>query len=144
MRAGSATLVGEPETAAVSALSGGAIGVLRPGAADARPADGAAIPDVPAWGLATADYGMSPHQSRGGHLQSSPVGAAPYGCFCEVRSQAAYAARPAADVVREIRSLQRDFDARSFFLADPMFALDRARTQDLLDRPARPASAGRR
>lgn len=124
-----AASVGEPEAATLAWLTQGP-GVLRNATDTTTPAGQQATPLAPAWDLAhPADYGISPHQSRGAVV--FPVLASrgcPYGCFyCEVRSQAAYAARDPDAVLREITHLMVRWGARSFFLADPMFALDRDR-----------------
>jgi len=122
-----AVSVGEPEAAALAFLTGDGPGALR-GDEPAAPAGLTATPASPAWDLARPGaYGLNPHQSRGAEV--FPVLASrgcPYGCFyCEVRSQAAYAARAPDDVVAEVRLLMDRWGARSFFVADPMFALHR-------------------
>ncbi len=130
--------MGEPEAAAcafVSAPQAAAPGLLFHLAESPLPAGPEATPALPAWDLSPPSrYGLSPHQSRG--EQVFPVLASrgcPYGCFfCEVRSQAAWQPRPAADVARELRLLRDQWGARSFFLADPIFALQRQPTLDLL------------
>ncbi len=83
---------------------------------------------VPAWDLLPVHlYPFSPHQQE--REPVFPVLASrgcPYPCFyCEVRAQPKYASRPVEHVVEEIRALHARFGARSFFLADPTFAVDR-------------------
>ena len=125
-----AAAVGEPEAATLGWLEGGAAaGVLHTPDAVVDPAGLTATPRAPAWDLARPrDYGISPHQSRGAEV--FPVltsRGCPYGCFyCEVRSQAAYAAHDPERVLAEVTHLMVVYGARSFFLADPMFALDRS------------------
>lgn len=83
---------------------------------------------VPAWDLLPPHhYPFSPHQQ-----ESDPVfpvlasRGCPYPCFyCEVRGQPKYASRTVDEVLRELRTLHERYGARSFFLADPTFAVDK-------------------
>jgi radical SAM superfamily enzyme YgiQ (UPF0313 family) len=83
---------------------------------------------LPAWDLLPVHlYPFSPHQQEEDPVY--PVLASrgcPYPCFyCEVRAQPRYAVRPVEQVVDEMVALQERFGARSYFLADPTFAVDR-------------------
>lgn len=131
-----AVAAGEPEGAARAFVAGGGPGLVASVDQVVVPADGAAIPEAPAWDLAgPGRYAFSPHQSGGDTVFPVLVSrGCPYGCFfCEVRAQPGWAGRPVADVLRELRALQARFGARSFFFADPMFGLHRGPTVELCE-----------
>ncbi len=93
----------------------------------------AVVPDldlspVPAWDLVPPqNYSFAPHQQAGDIVY--PVLASrgcPYPCFyCEVRARPNYIARSVEAVVGELRVLRSRYAARSFFIADPTFGIDR-------------------
>lgn len=83
---------------------------------------------VPAWSLVPIEnYGFSPHQQAADLV--FPVLASrgcPYPCFyCEVRARPGYIARSVESVVQEIETIRDRHGARSVFMADPTFAVDR-------------------
>jgi len=120
---------GAPEGEAARDLAGS---VLRDG--DALVVTAARVPDldvspVPAWDLVPLSrYGFSPHQQASDLV--FPVLASrgcPYPCFyCEVRARPRYIARSVDVVIAEIAAIRDRFGARSVFLADPTFGVDRA------------------
>lgn len=131
---------GEAEAACVAVLTklrdgqgaAGSPGLvwMEAGAAKAHPPAPPALDDlpVPAWDLLPPHlYPFSPHQQEKDPV--FPVLASrgcPYPCFyCEVRGQAKYQSRSVDSVLGEIRELHGRFGARSFFLADPTFSVDR-------------------
>ena len=92
---------------------------------------------VPAWDLVPiGSYAFSPHQQAADLVY--PVLASrgcPYPCFyCEVRARPRYIARSVDSVITELRALRDRFGARSVFMADPTFAIDKAWTLEFCDR----------
>lgn len=93
----------------------------------------AVVPDldaspVPAWDLVPPqNYSFAPHQQASDVVY--PVLASrgcPFPCFyCEVRARPLYISRSAEVVVEELRTLRSRYGARSFFIADPTFGIDR-------------------
>ncbi|MEE2827788.1 MAG: radical SAM protein [Myxococcota bacterium] len=133
-------LFGEPELAAVAlveALSEGRSVTGLPGTVqrqgeelEINPAEKADLDEspVPAWDLVDVrHYGFSPHQQAADAVY--PVLASrgcPFPCFyCEVRARPSWTARSVDSVIGELQTLHERHGARSFFLADPTFAVER-------------------
>ena len=126
-------LFGEPDRTVPDWLDGASAGTVerREGAFLITPA-AVGIPDdspVPAWDLLPPEhYGFAPHQQ--GADVVFPVLASrgcPFPCFyCEVRARPAWAPRPVEAVLAELDVLRTRYGARSVFLADPTFGVDRA------------------
>lgn len=92
---------------------------------------------VPAWDLVPiAQYSFSPHQQAADLVY--PVLASrgcPYPCFyCEVRARPRYINRSVESVLKELVAIRDRFGARSVFMADPTFAIDREWTLAFCDR----------
>lgn len=111
----------------VAVRRGGSIEAFEPASVDLDASS------VPAWDLVDlGDYGFRPHQSP--HERTWPVLASrgcSYSCFwCEVRSRPGWVTRSPGVVVDEICQLRDVHGARTFFLADPIFGLERGWVHD--------------